>query len=200
MIDPEFAYTFLGLSPDRIAAIVDGVLRVGDAVEQKAHSEVADLTPTETALLLTAAYMKLTQQNDLSFDGFRDNSFLRGVYDRVPGFPRDYYFYVDGALEDEFDDDDDESYWEQHFTPPPDPTHGYSNERLVADLEQMPFYQGAAHWEFDSTEAWPLQALLLDAAVRYNLNEHALLEHVFERLRVAGRFSFEDLDDELTSE
>jgi hypothetical protein len=197
VIDPGYAYTFLSLSEQRLAIVVDSVLKRGDTVVQKANEAVTNLTATEIAVILAVANFRIVHGNSPTIDDLERDAFLTAVYDRIPGFPREYYFYMEEREIEEFEDEEDRAYWKKEFTPPPTPVTGYTPERLAADLEQFELYKQEI--SIDDETLKPIQALLLDASVRYSLNGKALADYVFGRLRAASNFMFEPPDEELDS-
>ncbi len=212
VIDPQYAITFLRLNEIRITAIVDSVLRKDDFVYERAKKMIQDLTPTEVALTIAIVYESIINpKTNLDMELIRNRKFIKEVYNRLPDYPRDYYFYFDGELEDIDEESDDfaeeierisEYYgvkWVNgKFTRPADRKRDF-NIRLSEDLDlldgQLFSIKGeSGEIELDYEYALPIQAILLDAMVRYEYNGDDLLSYIFNALGVLKAIGFDELE------
>jgi hypothetical protein len=211
IIDPQYAITFIRLNEIRITAVVDSVLRKDDFVYERAKIMLGDYTPTEVALSLAIAYESIINpKTNANMELIRNRKFIKEVYDRLPDYPRDYYFFEE---ELEYIDEEDDDFEEEtkrlsedfgvkwvngKFKPPADRKRDF-NMRLSEDFDlldgQLFSLNGeTGEIELDYNSALPLQAILLDAMVRYEYNGDDLLRYIFNALGVLKALGFEELE------
>lgn len=201
VIDPSYAWTFIRLNPLRINAIVDSILREDDFVLGKVRRIIEGLTPTEMSILFSIVYeLTVNPSNTISREAVQQRIFVKEIYDRVPDYPRGYFFFS----EDISDYEDDEGEVEQEdirdiertygvnwingkFKPPED----QKRDALIRFAEDFDFLEGnslsllgSGGIEVNPEYAFPIKAILLDAMVRYGYDSDELLEYIFNALGV----------------
>jgi hypothetical protein len=205
VIQPEYMWTFLRLTITRMDAIVQGVLRQDDVVYMKARKMVADHTPVDTAVLL--AFLWLVRRHgtySIHSDELRTIGFLDDVIEYVPDYPRDSFFY-----EEEDTDDDNDEYPLERYESFED-SSDYIKEDLGRSIEERitetieALDGNAIHLDntsdlvnIDPKYVMPLEAIILDTAIRFECEGDDLLRFVFDTLDVARTF---DLDFDLFKE
>jgi hypothetical protein len=200
VIDPQYATTFLRLNEIRIAAVVESVLRKDDLVYRKARDTVEDLTPTEAALSIAIVYQSLIDQRaNLAMDLIRNSKFVKEIYKRVPDYPRDYYFFYDEDLRniDEEDEENDDS--KENVEETPEDRKRDFDTRLSEDLDVLDgklfsINGESGEIELDYNYGLPIQAILLDAMVRYEYKDEELLNYILNALGVMNVLGVEELE------
>lgn len=199
VIDPTYAWTFIHLNPLRVNAIVDSILREEDVVHKKAKKMVEDFTLTETAVLLSAVYeLTIKPNNVLRIEAVQELNFVKKVFRMIPDYPRDYFFFSDvtydyGHIED-LDQEDIEDIeriygvtWNNgEFRPPQNRKRDFY-VRFEEDIDKLngvsfSTQEGSGEIELNPEYAYPLQAVLLDAMVRYDYSGDDLLEYTLNAL------------------
>jgi hypothetical protein len=212
VIDPQYAMTFLRLNEIRITAIVDSVLRKDDFVYERAKTMLQDLIPSEVALTVAIVYESVINRKiNLDMELIRNSKFIKDLYNRLPDYPRDYYFFFDE--EDQYISEEGEDFAEEveriykffgvkwvngKFTLPTDRKRDF-NIRLSEDLDlldgQLFSIKGeSGEIELDYEYALPIQAILLDAMVRYGYSGDDLLGYIFNALGVLKALGLEGLE------
>jgi len=200
VIDPQYAITFLRLNEIRIAAVVDSVLRKDDLVYKKVRGIIDDLTPTEAALSVAIVYESIIdRKTNLDMELIRNSKFIKEIYNRVPDYPRDYYFFYDEDLSNiDEENDDSEEKIKENSESYEDRKRDF-NTRLSEDLDlldgQLFSIKGeSGEIELDYDYGLPIQAILLDAMVRYEYNGDELLNYFLNALGVMKALGFEELE------
>ncbi len=201
VILPSYAYNFLRLRRTHVSLVVDTFEKGDDIVLERARDYVGDLHPTRAALLLRLVYQGLRHGDAVEPEALLGDPFLKEVYRSVPDvdvldLPHDQ---DDEDLGPEDDSDDEDESPEA----PPVVSWGPKNvggrplaERFYSDLDALvgdvvDIDQDDERLRVDRTAGRPLQALILDLEVRYDVDGAALLTHVFGLLGVMRRFGLE---------
>jgi hypothetical protein len=222
VIDPAYVLTFLLLTPLRIGFTVEALLSEEDEVFKQARQVVRSLTPTQTALLLVTVSRALDGfTRELDLEELRSDAFTRRIYDVTPDYsPSDFEFVEathaasrvseadaaevneEGAFDSEADEEDD--YWEHLFPDDYEPSDRArsSFERFAEDVEVLTerlFTVDGASGQIhvDPSFARPVQAIMLDARVRYGYEGEELLVFTMGALRVLERYGLESIGDDL---
>jgi len=200
VIRPEYVWTFLRLTITRMDAIVQGVLRQDDVVYKKARTMVADQTPLDTAVLLALLWLVRRHKTySIQRDELRTIGFLDDVIKYIPDYPRDSFFYEEE--DDIYDDDEFGEYSLDKYGFCEDST-GYKKEdlgrvreeRIAETIESL---DGTALYldntsgcvNVDPKYVMPLEAIMVDTAIRYDCDGDDLLRFVFDTLDVARTFN-----------
>lgn len=200
VIDPQYAITFLRLNEIRIAAIVDSVLRKDDVIYKKVRQTIEDLTPTETALTIAIVYESIIdRKTNLDMELIRSSNFLKEVYNRVPDYPRDYYFFYDEDLSNIDGEDDDSEEKSKEASESYEDRKRDFNIRLSEDIDVLngglfSISAESGEMELDYEYGLPIEAILLDARVRYEYNGDALLNYILDTLGVMNIPGVEELE------
>lgn len=205
VISPEYMWTFLRLTIARMDAIVQGVLRQDDVVYMKARKMVADQTPLDTAILL--AFLWLVRKHgtySIQRDELRTIGFLDNVIEYIPDYPRDSFFYEEGD-----DGDDNDEYSRERYDSFEDSSDYIKEdlgrvreERITETIEaldgrEVDIDNTSGLVNVDPKYVMPLEAIIVDTAIRYECEGDDLLRFVFDSLDVARTF---DLDFDLFKE
>lgn len=200
VIDPQFAITFLRLNEIRIAAVVDSVLRKDDLVYQKVRDIVNDLTPREAALSIVIVYESLIKRKtSLDMESIRNNKYIKEIYNRVPDYPRDYYFFYDEDLANIDEENDNSEEKNKENSEYYEDRKRDFNIRLSEDLDlldgQLFSINGeSGAIELDYDYGLPIEAILLDATVRYEYKGEELLNYIFNALGIMNVLGVEELE------
>jgi hypothetical protein len=211
VIDPTYVWTFLQLNTLRINAVVDSILREDDYVYQKARGMVEDLTPTEVAISLAIVYeWTFHSKKIFSVETIQERGFIKQTFKKVPDYPRGYYFFI--AERPDVDIDESDKYFAQEikdiegahavkwiggkFKPPAvrkrDFTTRFSEGLDALDGQLFSIQEETGEIEINSSVVLPIQAILLDAKVRYNYDGDELLEYTFNTLGIPELFELEN--------
>lgn len=143
----------------------------------------------------------LSSQKKFDVDKIRENGFVKEIYSVIPDYPRDYYFYLEEVNfqvdDDETDIDDlSDSEIEEY-----DDRKRDFNARFAEDIDSISggvFSLDAATGmiEVELEFSRPMQAIMLDAMVRYDCRGDSLLQYVFSALGIMERFGFDDMENE----
>jgi hypothetical protein len=195
VVSPQYAFTLIRLSGTRIASLVDGFLREDDEVLKAAKLGVASLPPTQVAVLIAATYEATFGQHAANIDLGRvfANTFVRKVFDAAPDYPVSTWEDLDYDETYGPDDDDPEVELVDRRRP--------YVERFAEAVDLSVDSGLRTHGELGSAEVnmadvRPLQALLLDANIRYGFGNDALTTYVFGLLGIMEAFGLPGIDDE----
>lgn len=177
VIQPEYALTFYRLGAIQIEALIKAYMGSDDKVFNKSWQVVADLTPTEIALILFMVWASLFEdRNEVSFESIYNSAFVRLVYAGTLDYGRSWFF-TDEAETDE--DDDEEDYApENHFE-----LRGLElGERISIDLDCLEAIlinqTESGCYTVEQQSVLPLMALMLDGHIRYDHNDVDLLKYM----------------------
>lgn len=184
VVDPDYAFTFLCLSSTQIDAFLRSKLGSDDVVYNKALKSVANLTPTEQAIIYYLMWLYLyDNKRTVTYDDIRHYPFISTIYEEVPGYDRDFFFEdetpVDEAHEtDEVAEEDDEDDGEEEIWP----TNEDMETRLNRDLEYLAgeFLEsdGAGNFTLDFRGLYPLAVIMMDAQTRYEHEGNDLIRYM----------------------
>jgi hypothetical protein len=183
---PGYAFNFLRLRQTHVNLVVDTFEKSDDIVLERAQNYVGGMPPTRAGLLLYLVYHALHDGGPVEPQALIGDVFLKEVYGSVPA----------GDLVEMFQEEDDADH-PIDLSPPGGQWRSTSlGERLAQDLDALVGNVvvsdlGDALLRVDVTMGRPLQALLLDLEVRYEVSGHNLLEHVFGLLGVLRRYGLE---------
>ena len=161
VIAPEYALSFLGMQQTRMAAIIDALLRSDDYVFQEASRLLAELSPTQIAVLLATAWTFVEHRSLLVTQReVCEISFVRNMYAETIKSSR-----------------------------PNDASRGRRRQgpsvpvesRLAVDLDildgtALHLDDGTIRLDARATRA--LQATILDAMIRYDMTGDDLLAYI----------------------
>ena len=193
VIDPSYALTFLRLSPLKINSVVSILLRDDDIVYERAISILTDFTPAEIAVFLAIVYESVIKRNrSLNFDEILNRNFIIDTFNKVPDYQRDYYDILDFNFDYEIDDEYQEN----------KPIDLNRNMQIrfaeaIDSLEDCLFsIDGDSHAiVIDFDYSLPVQAILLESAVRYGYTGDQLLSYLFDSLGILEHFNIESADN-----
>ncbi len=200
VIDPQYAITFLRLNEIRIAAVVDSVLRKDDLVYKKVRQIIDELTPTEAALTVAILHQSIIDRKaNVDLELIRNSRFIKEIYNRVPDYPRDYYFFYDEDLSNISEENDDSEEKTKEKSESYEDRKRDFNIRISEDLDlldgQLFSISGeSGEIELDYDYGLPIQAILLDATVRYEYNGDELLNYILNALGVMNIPGVEELE------
>lgn len=179
VIEPAYAHAFLRLTTTQIDAVVKSRVGQEDIVVKTAVELVAELTPTELALVVSIVHRTaLDGESQLSVDDLTSNEFIRECYELVPDLDRSYF--VSDLWEEKPETDKEESAeaWAEfiegaeagniRFNP-----LRYMDlvDRLQLDLAYLEdnflYCTVNGHYRLYREETAPIAALLTDGHVRY---------------------------------
>lgn len=192
IVDPYYSHTFLRLGSIKVGAVVDSILREGDQIRRKAINAVLNYSPTEAALVLAATYLAtFSTEPAHHVADVKNMGFVGDIYKQVPDFPRDHFLQMNDVEEDEEDEGEEESFEDQRRP---------FAVRLEDDIEQLDGdtidMLGESSFRVRLEGLRPLQAMMLDAQVRYDYEGTDLLKYVFGSLEVLKRSEVDTLADE----
>ncbi|HEX6036665.1 hypothetical protein [Longimicrobium sp.] len=182
-VGPQFAYTFLSLREEEIAAFVQAKLGDEDAVYLAAVESLEQFTPTEAAILIDLLVRDLTDGADRPRLDKLQTGFVERAYRSFPDVDRDAYFPEYDPEED--DEEEDEA---------PEILARASSERFEEDISHLEALgdielgrNDAVQTDTDSYRA--ARAVILDAMVRYGYRGEELKVYTLTTLlqRQLGR-------------
>jgi len=195
IIDPTYAYTFLRLNALRISSVVSAILRDEDLVYEEAVKTIIEFTPTEIAGFLAIVYDSIVSRNSIiNFENIYDRLFISDTYNVTPDYPREHFFYIEEKIEEKphrsvrrlKKQNDKERDIKARFAEDIDSLDG----RLFS-------YDGDSHKAMiDFDFSLPIQAIILDAMVRYGYKDDQLLRYLFNSLDVFERFGINVSDQD----
>jgi len=193
VIDPSYALTFLRLSPLRINSVVSILLRDDDIVYEKAKRILTDFTPSEIAVFLAIVYEAAVKRNrSLNFNEILNQNFIIDTFNKIPDYQRGYYGLLDSNLDYEIDDEDQENKpidlkrdIQIRFTEAIDSLEG-SLFSIDGDS-----YEIVLNFDY----SLPVQAILLENAVRYGYTSDQLLSYLFDSLGILEHFNIKPVDN-----
>ena len=205
VIRPEYVWTFLRLTITRMDAIVQAVLRQDDVVYKKARTMVADQTPLDTAVLLSLLWLvRLHKTYSIQRDELYAIGFLDDVIEYIPDYPRETFFYEEA---EDVDDDDEfvehslekHDFGEDSARCTKEDQARIREERIAETIESLDgnaldLDHTSGLVKIDPKYVMPIEAIMIDTAIRYNCEGDDLLRFVFDTLDVARTF---DLDFDL---
>ena len=186
VVDPAYAWTFLRLSDMRIDALVQVILKEDDAVYREARKSISDLAPLEVAILVSAILRaRESGSNQVDLSSVRAVGFVDDALEHIPDWERDEFFYRSDPDEDEEDD-----------IPDAVDSQRDSEVRFAEAVDAMDDSVLFASPNSDSAvlnsdSCAAIEAIMLDAQVRFGYSGSELVAYVFEALDVARTF---DLD------
>jgi len=211
VVDPVHSLTFLRLGSPRIASVVDRLLKEEDDVLKQAVAAVEDMSPTQAGIFVAAiAQATLTEiRNSVDLKGMFRLPFIETLYRSAPDLD---YGEIDELAEEglsqnsEEDDEEQDDSSEGAITPPGAGRDYY--ERFVEDADKLVdnvFVQHGSSGdmvEIIPEHCRPIQALLLDANVRYGYDGEEAIRFVFGMLQVMKRYGLylPGEEEELTGE
>ena len=193
VVDPTHTLTFLKLGASRISSVVDRFLKEEDDVLKRALASLEGMPPTQAGVFVAAiAYATLRDLGrEVDANDVFAMSFVQTLYDAVPDLAEDEFEEIaDDHEKGDVDDEEDEG----------DGLNKDAGEerdnraRFVADMEQLVdtvFEQTGSSGDVIKLlpdYSRPIQALLLDANVRYGYEEEEAIRFVFGMLDVMGRY------------
>ena len=173
VIDPTYAWTFLRLSSLRIESVVQSVMRRDDLVYLAATQLVEEHSPLELAAILSMLWQsRTTGSTRFTVEDILRVGFFTNALSCIPDYSRDDYLYGETDRRDRKQDED----------------------QRVAELidwlddgaVSLETYTGKL--QFDPNAFQPLEALMLDAIVRYGYEGDELLSLMFEMLDVPRKY------------
>lgn len=188
VIDPSYAITFIRLSPLRINSVVSTMLRDDDIVYERAINILMDFSPSEIAVFLAIVYEALLKRKRfVNLNEISQLNFLVDAFDKVPDYGKGYYDVLDSHLN--YNDQEDlpidlKRDYQIRFAEAIDSLDGHlfsidgDSHEIVIDFEY----------------SLPVQAVLLESAVRYEYTGDQLLSYVFDSLRILEHFNIEPAD------
>ncbi|SOD02173.1 hypothetical protein SAMN05216486_10286 [bacterium JGI 053] len=227
VVDPAYALTFLRLSALKISSVVTAFFREEDEVITQAQATIQPFSPPTAAVALSAVAYATLYSNESDFDlgELADDSFVRSIYALSPDYDRWHYEELEEKLaartsandSDAGDDekmaaaDDDEDTWDNWEGDEIDwesaDRHRPFDERWADDTDVLMDslfrrHSASGRIKIDLNFARPLQALLLDASVRYGYEREDLLRFVMGMLGIMDRFGLRlpGEEDELPNE
>jgi hypothetical protein len=152
VVEPDYALAFLKLPTIQIDAVIKAKVGEEDEVLRQAMDLVADLTPTELAIIVHFVHAFLYEQRvHIFWDRVLDDSFVADCYAMVPDWDRDEFF--------EPDEFPQERGWDLQA-------------RLGEDIEQLSSVFLVAlddgYFAVSPDEVAPLVAVMSDGNVRYS--------------------------------
>ncbi len=191
IIDPTYMATFIRLSSIRIKSVVTTLLKDDDIIYKKANNDIEEFTPTQAAVYI-ALISKATFYPNLVIDieQIRDNAFVRKIYSEVPDYEDNYYFNYEAT---DLLNNKTKKYKDRKRE---------LDQRFLEDVDTLRdnvFSFGAGGLlEVDLNHARPIQAVLFDGLVRFDVPVSNLLDFVFTSLEVLERYDIDEfLSDEL---
>lgn len=174
--DPSFCLTFFHLSTTEITRITDSFLHSSDPVRDQASDLMEGLTPSQACILLLCIWQQsIAGAVSVSVNRLRSNLLLKDIYGLVDPVPTQ-----DGVAEGVID-------WARSL-------EGLSHdERINRDLEVLDgkgleVDSVSGETDTDLLSFLPVEAIMLDAHVRYGFSGDALVGYVFDSLKVLRRF------------
>ena len=157
IIEPDYALTFLSLTPIQIDAAIKNKLGAGDYVFRKATEMIGGLNPTESALLFYMIwYMFYRKATSLTLEDLFNAPSLSDIYKTVPDRNEARFIH--------FEDDVNNS---------------YVHERMLKDLQHLEdnFIEsdGRGNYTIDLKEVDPIVLLMMDGNIRYGYEQDELL-------------------------
>jgi hypothetical protein len=192
VVEPRYSHNFFNLNRSKIWSVVDLYFRQDDEVLMEAIKLVSDLPPTHVAIAIAAISGATfgTEGSVIDIDDLLNENFVRAVYDIVPDFndfdlAEEIYFSGTGKATSTLIEDVDEHELLDQERP--------LELRRVEDIESMMssflVIDGfGSRARVDLEYGRPIQALLVDATVRYGYRGATLCEYVFELLGALDRF------------
>lgn len=157
IIEPDYALTFLSLTPIQIDAAIKNKLGAGDYVFRKATKMIRGLNPTESGLLFYMIwYMFYRKATSLTLEDLFNAPSLSDVYKAVPDKNETRFIL--------FEDDANNS---------------YVHERMLKDLQHLEdnFIEcdSQGNYTIDLKEVDPIVLLMMDGNIRYGYEQDELL-------------------------
>lgn len=178
VINPTYMATFYRLNELRINSYIETLVKEGDYIYKEALKVINDLTPTEIALLLSIVE-KFTFDNifQLEVEDLLYDKFINNIYDTIPDFPRDYYFFKE-----------EKDYFERERP---------MKERFTEDLDRLvqefiSVNQNGSLIILENKIVLPLISILIDVNIRYNYTSEYLLMYIFNSLGIIDRFKLSE--------
>src|SRR5262249_20673699 len=145
---------------------------------------VSRYTPTQAALVLAATQLAaFSNEARFRLDELNTSTFVQKIYRHVPDYPDDYFFHLSGNADD--DDDWSEEEEKEDQKRPVSERFQYDIDRLDGDVIEI---VQDMQFRVSIDLLRPIQATLLDAHLRYGLDDSELLSHVFAELEVLAPF------------
>ncbi len=181
VVEPDYAFTFLCLSSTQIDAFLRSRLGSDDVVYNKALQNVANLTPTERAIIYYLMWLYLYNNKlTVTYEEIRHYPFISTIYEEVPGYDRDFFFEDETPVDETHETDEiaEEDEGEEEFLP----TNEDIETRLNRDLEYLAdaFLEsdGAGNFTLDFRGIYPLAAIMMDAQTRYEHEGDDLIRYM----------------------
>lgn len=175
VVDPGFFLSFLHVNSKEIGLVAESYLRGDDVVLQRAKAVVSDLTPPQTAIILTLLERKIADPTcEIESHEVLETSFVKKIYEATPDLPVEVLR------------DPDRYVWEQESR------YRIPRERFVEDVAKLEnrFIYSSSYGdtiELDWEAIRPLQVQALDATLRYEYWGEELFEYLFGQLQVMDR-------------
>lgn len=193
VVDPSYALTFLRLSPLRINSVVSSLLRDDDIVYERAVRVLTDFAPSEIAVFLAIVHdAVLRRDRAIDFNEILNQNFIIDVFNKIPDYKRGYFDLLDSDLSFENDENQD------------DLSVDLKRETQLRFAEAIDSLDGSLFSiDGDSNEividfdySLPVQAIILESAVRYGYTGDKLLFYLFDSLGILEHFNIEPIEDE----
>ncbi|PEV33306.1 hypothetical protein [Bacillus thuringiensis] len=168
IIEPNFALTFLHLSPMQVDAMIKSIYGDEDIIYKEGLSIVQDLTPTQRCLLYKLIYKFIyTNSYNVNSINIINDNFINNFYTKIPDYSDEWFFF----------EDDDES--------PNYKLRGLSNkERFSYDLNILEnrFIDTNSDGSYILCvqSIQPLFVLMMDGNIRYQYTEENLIYYMLD--------------------
>jgi hypothetical protein len=175
VIEPAYLWTFLNsLSQFQIQALITAYLSDEDPLIQRAKTAVADLSPTQLALLTVFLEGHTNPDSpSITLDNLYANSFLRQMY-RQSSSARLYGMNVRAGIELP-------SWLEQLATE--DEDHWTQLAEDLDTLEPWVYQADDGRYELEATESLTLLSLAYEGRARYGHTQNELCSFLYQLLR-----------------
>lgn len=191
VIEPGYSHGFFNLNTSKIWSVVDLYFREQDEVLIEAKKLIGQFPPTHAAIAIAAIYEATfnAESSIIDPESVAADSFINDVYEVVPDYDdfdlaEEMYFSGLPLTTNNPTEDDDEVL---HDLERPFELRWAEDTGLLMDgLLNLEGF--GTHVRVDVGYGRPIQALLVDANVRYGYQGSTLCEYVFELLGVLDRF------------
>jgi hypothetical protein len=201
VVDPTYAWTFLKLSAAQIDGVVESILKEDDAVYRAARRLVTDLSPLETVILACLVWLTRQETTNIELNSLRSMSIVEDALMAIPeSLDADYDYYWENEEEEEEDEEDEEDGDSEDYDEWPgnnEIDHPKNGEVRMADaldhLEGMAISLDrlGGSIEVNLNYCEPIEALMLDAKVRWGYESNDLVRFLINALGIPRRYEFD---------
>jgi hypothetical protein len=218
VIDPQYALGFFKLTKSKIWSVVDTYFRDDDEVLKQAKKLVDGMPPTHVAIAIAGIAQATfgSQGHIIDLEELARDAFITAVYKVVPDYDWSDFDVLEeiefrkqkeasfverentGITDEDDPDFDDKIYTASELQDQNRPFDTRWAEDVGALMDGLFYTSGSgSRVELDMDYGRPLQALLVDAEVRYGYRGTELTQYVLDLLNTLDRLGIATPDDEI---